>query len=909
MFAALADNENAYYGRQLPNLILSPDNPTDSTKSPNQYADTVRVFNPYTKKTETNKGDWASYLRGLDIDQDMKNKAAACRAAKSPEELAGITNYNDKVRCGWIYKAGPKGSPNPEISEGALGTTNGPLSFLQHTSGGQWFWNLMDAQQKIDKARCDCLTNCRDVGMSDFYGKCGFCKGQGRGVPVKPDGSVKYPQNNLLSCAPANLVREVGSCPPPPAPGSPAALAKAQDICSMDANGQVSRNCVLNRLLAAGCSDKGSVAVALQSGAAPDNYARALESVPAFQKYQLFATTPLNSDVLRQGKGSGQVALAEFQRLAKDSKNADETTTTGAAARDLCVKQGFFDNYDFCTELADASRAPFALECLQKEFRRQGGQPAGALYPLDTSKGNPLQAELDAVNADLKYLRGIGLGPESGNVTFDDRFARQKTLSSQINAGNTFNYWNTNFNTWGEVKTAIAALMAKTKSDNLSTQSLALKQSLGIQRESPALMQIDPKNGFELFFFPYPGHGNDDKLTFLGRRVLGGEDFPQIPDWSTGPKFNTGFNQMHFAIVTNLRPKQDETNISFQVSTDDGTALSVNTDIDPIRKSVSEPNYFSRFFAQAPSLQTNNNICTQLAANGPNYLTLRYYDGGGASAFRLQFRNCTSGETKTIPSYMFTLTQEPAAPYASFEVMRRDDALFFEELRLGRGLFAATTSGNGNARVADGASLPGGLIPYKLAAGARWEIKSRIAFQSLRTITILWGMDSPPATVGNVFYWLDKASGNGLLLYVEGMRLKARWSLAGQVLEGVAPVPLAGNGPFYTRITFEAVNVTLPNNIRIATVQMNVNDITRLDNDTNQIIISPKTNILFSRYIQDNNMAGFMGLGAAPGSQTNNIALQVGFLHIFDYVVDSIKSQVDATGQWKRKFIYAPANN
>jgi hypothetical protein len=56
-------------------------------------------------------------------------------------------------------------------------------------------------------------------------------------------------------------------------------------------------------------------------------------------------------------------------------------------------------------------------------------------------------------------------------------------------------------------------------------------------------------------------------------------------------------------------------------------------------------------------------------------------------------------------------------------------------------------------------------------------------------------------------------------------------------------------------------------------------------------------------------MAGFMGLGAPPGSQTNNIALQVGFLHVFDYVLDSTKSQVDATGQWKRKFIYAPANN
>lgn len=909
MFAALAGKEDSYYSRQLPNLILSPDPP--QTENPNQYADTVGVYDPYTKKVESNKGDWGSYLKGIEIDQEMKNKAAACRAAKSPEELAGVVNYGDKVRCGWIYKKGPKGSPNPEISEGALGTAKGPLSFLPHATGGQWFWNLIDAQQQIDKTRCDCLTNCRDVGGADFYGKCGFCKSLGKGVPVKPDGSVKYPKDTLMNCSPGNLIREVGSCPPPPAPGSPAALAATQDICSMDANGQVSRNCLLNRLMAGGCSDQGSLSVALQTGAAPDNYARALESVPSFQKYQLFATTPLNSDILRQGKGSAQIALAEFQRLAKDSKTIDETTATGAAARDLCVKSGFFDNYDFCTELADTSRAPFALECLQKEFRRQGGQPAGALYPIDTSKGNPLQDELNAINADMKYLTGLGLGPSSGNATFDDRYARQKSLNAQLTARNTFQYWNTNYNTWGDVKTAIVALATKTKSRNASEQTLALKQFLGIRREDPGVTQVDAKNGFEIFFFPYPGHGNDDKLTFLGRRVLNGDDFPQIPDWSSGPKFQTGFTEMHFAILTNLRPKEGETNVAFQVSTDDGIALSVNTELDPIRANVNEANYFSRFFTQAPTFHTNSE-CTQLTAGGPNYVLLRYYDGGGAAAFRLQFRNCSSGEVKTIPSYMFSLTQEAAAPYVSFEALTRGDSTLFEELRLGRGLFAATTSGNGRTTLSHSASLPGGLIPFTFSAGARWEITSRIAFQSLRTITLVWSMDTAPAQRGNVFYWVDKTSGNGLLLYVErdaaGIRLKATWSMSGQTIAAVAPTPLQGNGPFYTRITFEAINAMLPNNIRVAIVPMNLNDITRLENDTNQFMITPKNNVLFTRYIQDKNMAGFMGLGAAPGAQANDIGLSFGFLRIFDYIVDSTRSQIDVTSQWKRKFIYLPAS-
>jgi len=909
MFAALADKQNAYYGRQLPNLILSPEPPNENN-NPNQYANAVNVYDPYTKSLVTNKGDWSSYLQGLEIDRELKDKAAVCRAAKNPEDLAGTVNYGEKVRCGWIYKKGPPGSPNPEISEGALGTVNGPLSFFPHSKSGQWFWNLTEAQTQIDKTRCECLKDCRDVGSADFYGRCSFCKGQGRGIPVKADGSIKYAKDPLLICSPANLIREPGSCPPPPAPGSPAAVAAsaaaAQDICAMDANGQVSRNCLLNRLMAAGCSDQGSVAVALQTGATPDNYARALESVPSFQKYQLFATTPLNPDILRQGKGSAQIAFAEFQRLSKDSKTADETTATGAASRDLCTKKGFFDNYDFCTELADASRAPFALECLQKEFRKQGGQPAGSLYPVDTSKGNPLQAELDAINADLKYLTGLGLGPTSGNATFDDRYARQKSLSEQVNAGNTFNFWNTKYNTWGDLRAAIRQVATNTRSTDKNIQAVALKQFLGISREQPALNQIEERNGFEIFFFPYPGSGSasDDNLTFLGRRVLSGEDFPQIPDWSTGPKFQTGFTEMHFAIITNLRPKADENNIAFQVSTDDGTALSVNVDIDPIKTNSSEPNYFGRFFSQGPTL--HQNVCTQLTTGGPNYVIIRYYDGGGASAFRIQFRNCTSGQIKTIPSYMFSLTQEPSAPYASFEVITRDNALFFEELRLGRGIFKSVTAGNGRVEILESApQMPGGLIPYRVSAGASWQIKTRIAYQSLRTISFVWSPENTASGNSTILYW-SQQPGTGFRLTINGQKLSASWQMGGITLQDTMPAPLGGGSPYYTRITFEAQNAILPNKIRVATVPMSVNDISRLDMDTNQIILTAQNGILFSRYIQDKSMAGFMGFGAAPGetTQPNPVGLQIGFLHIFDYVLDAPKSQIDITGKWKRKFIY-----
>ena len=150
MFAALADTQakqTEYYNRTLPNLLLSPVPPNIS--SPTEFADTVNVYDPTTKKKTSNKADWASFIRGINGDPALNAKASFCRGAKSPEELAGTLNYRDKVRCGWIYKKGPVGSPNPEISEGALGTEKGPLSFYEHSKGGQWYWDLMEAQRRL----------------------------------------------------------------------------------------------------------------------------------------------------------------------------------------------------------------------------------------------------------------------------------------------------------------------------------------------------------------------------------------------------------------------------------------------------------------------------------------------------------------------------------------------------------------------------------------------------------------------------------------------------------------------------------------------------------------------------------------------------------------------------------------
>jgi len=83
-------------------------------------------------------------------------------------------------------------------------------------------------------------------------------------------------------------------------------------------------------------------------------------------------------------------------------------------------------------------------------------------------------------------------------------------------------------------------------------------------------------------------------------------------------------------------------------------------------------------------------------------------------------------------------------------------------------------------------------------------------------------------------------------------------------------------------------------------------DISKIDTDANQIVMTSPTGVLFARYIQSSAMAGVMAFGA-PKTQSNDITLQIGFLHLFDYVINVGQVQKDIMRKWERAFIRAPA--
>ena len=132
------------------------------------------------------------------------------------------------------------------------------------------------------------------------------------------------------------------------------------------------------------------------------------------------------------------------------------------------------DQFDFCDELSGSSRAPFAIDCLQKAFLRGGGQQAGSEYPTTQN-----------------LARWNGLG------------------------------------TWKAVLDTINGLKGNLSSKDEKVQREALAKFLGVRREAYALNQIGVIPGIEIYWF---NRGNN---TFIGRRIRGGAS-AEFPQFNTG---------------------------------------------------------------------------------------------------------------------------------------------------------------------------------------------------------------------------------------------------------------------------------------------------------------------------------------------------------------------------------------
>jgi hypothetical protein len=408
MQASGAKDIQRYFGDTLPNLIYGNGQNLDLKKI-------TKTANVRTSRSDAVlKNSWMAGDNLGSTNKTVSNKNAECEALGNGDSFDHLVSLNksqdrqSRLRCGWVYD-----NSKPDNGRGAYGNSEGPF---KTSASGTWIWNLDVAQQKYHTAICQGVQGCQDIGASMYKNRCGWCSKSGKAVPIVGN-STAYPFNSNTACSPNNLLTSPSQCPVKVSSGSvngtvtvssiPGAssipgvssslgfggLDSPQDIqvvpaqpCDPLPNGAVPRDCLLRKVVTAGCSDEGTLYRSLRSGSDND-YLSDLKQQKAWSIYQQRATIPANNTGLQSGKITVSDALNDFKRI-QDQASSDTYNGLNYAARDLCFRKGALEEFDFCSEIQDVASGPFSLDCLQKAFLRGGGQKAGAAYPKTSNMSN-----------------------------------------------------------------------------------------------------------------------------------------------------------------------------------------------------------------------------------------------------------------------------------------------------------------------------------------------------------------------------------------------------------------------------------------------------------------------------------------------------------------------------------------
>jgi len=649
--------------------------------------------------TETEYPKIDSVFRSADVPTDLLEQQERCKAMTIENAISSV-DPQAKYRCGWLYQRDPT-SITPKISTGWLGSRDGPLNIFNQEPQGRWFWDLEAARKQMLMDGCANVTTCQHLASPLLAGKCGYCKSSQKGFPVGPTGQPLYPGEIGGNCSVADTVRRSADCPVPVprlrpvVPGMPPQPSTAADVCTPSVDGRLSQNCLIQQVKLAGCSDRGSLVQSLREGGTPSDYLAKLRTKQAFNVFQDRAPVKLNDSILKDGKIGADMALANFTNVYNQAQ-ARSRTALQVAATDLCMSAGVMESFDFCTEIADTQRPPFALDCMQKEFRKAGGAPAGAAYPSESTLGN-YQA----------------------------------------------------YPTWGSYKQYIADLAAKTRSTDPMIQAKALQDFLGISREILSAPKVPGVNAYELFSFRM--HQQDDAL-FMGRTFADGQDgFPIIANSAQLPPLS-GPTDSSFVIVSDLRPPKTETvQFTVPVSIFQGVSMTINTDRERMQeRNASGPNDFRRDFPIWPGSQTNPS-CTVLAKSGRNYFKTYFNNKFGSLAkFQVDISNCAPNAPKNkLPGAWINLSQEVKAPMLSFEVRARSlrgrpAALGMHEYRMPEFFIADNSAIFVEDRPSNLAMVPNRMryITFE-STESKWELNKLMSSDAWTSMTFCFKLNRP----------------------------------------------------------------------------------------------------------------------------------------------------------------------
>lgn len=607
--------------------------------------------------------------------------AASCRAYKDITGLRKLqkdqlnTTHFDP-RCGWRYK--PSNGINPEISQGAFGTANGPVNGANgspdEVSGGtQWFWDLNRAEKVISAKTCANASKCSQLGLLGRYTEvCGFCKSSGAMIPVVKSASgtlytARYPKDRSLMCATSDIVTaNSGKCPPGvdgftgstglpqngrgdlnevfqtrrgtegfapqggayPNRGNPLEGFANLSLNDLDQCSEppLSRDCVVLAARMAGCSDEGTLISALKSAPGGSDYDSVLKANPVFTAYKSVATPGITNATLKDGSVGLQTALDDFGNLMRHSQNSNPKL--GLSARDLCVKKGAFDGYDFCSEITPQTTISNTnLKCVQQDWQTKGGSAQGSGYPtIGDWAGKTYQQYLD-------YARTI-----MGNMRSQDKMVNSMAIKQFIGSDTST----------GEIKATPLPMNENTR---------------GAETVWFDLVNVNDPNSLPVVLGCMLRMAKD-------RSVLNGEVLPSFKGWQEmKDKYNfpTSDNRAYTSAFE-IRSTVDE-RMMFAIGTDDGCMVSVNQ--NPFEGTQHKGNDWGSWRYQGPTAyQSGFYPVRSEKTGGTNTIVTKWFNGYGQSYSEFNIWRQSTGWKEGRWSEVY-LTQEPLAPWMQYEICTR----------------------------------------------------------------------------------------------------------------------------------------------------------------------------------------------------------------------------------------------
>jgi hypothetical protein len=406
------------------------------TRITNDALSQFNTYDPYTESV-SNKFTAAGLSQVMQGQAKTTDEESYCRGFVGAGSLPKLisdqeADGNLPVRCGWRYKRSPGGGM-PLVSQGALGTRNGPLNSMEDTlgSGVEWVWDLrkaLDRHMRDFTATLPASAQGLQMAQASFSNTA-WCSQTNRYIFVDEAGNPLQGYTcgeNSIVTNPSNFPQTTQTS------ASSMASANAGTVanCMRPGNNpSLSRDCLLQAIKTNGCSVDGALYQAIESARpTATTYSQYLQTQPSFQSYQSKqGDNKITEDIFRKDRGTWEMAIREIQKLQQFTATAQDPLVK-IAAEDLCLNAGKFDQYDFCSELTDStSIAAVDLNCMQSYWQEQNGKPAGLLYPA------------------RKQLK-----PEFGTI-----------------------------NTWGQFRTAVDQLKAKVSSGDPMEQRKAINNFLG----------------------------------------------------------------------------------------------------------------------------------------------------------------------------------------------------------------------------------------------------------------------------------------------------------------------------------------------------------------------------------------------------------------------------------------------